>query len=126
MLANPTSPGFICPLLYRAGCPAKNKSLAMPVSQLQKVTDRRSGKILVLLALMLTLLMGMAGLVIDSGLLFASHRNVQNVADSAALAAAMELFRGGTPVQAKDAAKTFVTTYNGLTKATVTVNIPPA
>lgn len=96
------------------------------VPSLQKHPRRRSGKVLIMLALMLTLLMGMAGLVIDSGLLHAAHRQVQNAADSAALAAAMELYGGKTVAQAKTAATTFVTNYNGLTKATVTVNIPPS
>ena len=47
-----------------------------------------------LFAILLPALLGMVGLVIDGGLLMASYRQVQNAADSAALAAAMDKYRG--------------------------------
>lgn len=86
---------------------------------------RRSGKILVLFALVLTVLFGLLGLTLDGGMMMASHRQVQNAADSAALAAAMDRMRGGTAAAATATASTFVKTYNGLADATVTVHIPP-
>ncbi len=86
----------------------------------------RSGKVLVLFALFVVALLGMVGLVIDGGLLMGAHRRSQNASDSGALAAALTLMRGGSTSQAKADATTFVQTRNGLTDATVTVNIPPS
>lgn len=51
----------------------------------------RRGKILVLLVLLLPVLLGITGLVIDGGLLMAAHRQTQNSADSGARAAALVL-----------------------------------
>ena len=88
--------------------------------------DRQSGKILVLFGILLTVLFGLLGLVMDGGLMMASHRRVQNAADSAALAAAMDLMRGVSSSGAAATATTFVQTHNGLSTATVTVTTPPA
>lgn len=87
---------------------------------------RRPGKVIVTLAVVLITLLGMIGLVIDSGLLMAANRIAQNAADGAALAAAMDMYRGDTADNAKNAATRFVKEHNGLANATVTVNIPPA
>lgn len=86
----------------------------------------RQGKILVLFALLLIALLGMVGLLMDGGLMMSLHRRTHNAADSAALAAATDLMRGGTTTSATTAATTFVTTHNGLSNATVTVNVPPS
>jgi len=77
------------------------------------------------LALLLVLLLGMVGLVIDAGLLMATHRQAQNAADAAALAAADDLMYGRAT--ARDTAKTFVKTHNGLPMETPDpeVYIPP-
>lgn len=85
----------------------------------------RPGKIIPLFVVLLPALCGMAGLVVDTGLLLAAHRQVQNAADSAALAGAHRLLRGDTNNTARTEAINFVTNYNGLTNATVTVNIGP-
>jgi hypothetical protein len=82
----------------------------------------RAGKILILFALLLTVLLGLVGLVIDGGLLLAAHRQAQNAADSAALAAAMELFRGASEAEAVDSATRFVTEHNGFEGATLTIH----
>jgi Flp pilus assembly protein TadG len=87
---------------------------------------RRDGKILVLFALLLPVLLGVLGLVIDGGLLMAAHRQTQNAADAAALAAAMDLMRGKSLADATTTATTFVQTHNGLANASVTINNPPA
>ena len=88
---------------------------------------RRHGKILPLFAVLLPVLCGMVGLVLDTGLLLAAHRQAQNAADSAAMAAAHRLWRDGPSATstATTDATTFVQTYNGLANATVTTNIPP-
>lgn len=91
------------------------------------VCARRSGAILVWLALLLTLLFGMLGLVVDAGLLMAAHRQAQNAADAAALAAALDLLYGRGEAVAASTATTFVKNYNGLSDAPdPVVNIPPA
>jgi hypothetical protein len=86
---------------------------------------QRSGKILVLFALLLTILLGMTGLVIDSGLMIAARRKAHNAASAAAGAAAMKLFLERSSPAAVAEATTFVRTHNGLENATVVVNIPP-
>jgi hypothetical protein len=85
----------------------------------------RQGQTLVMFALLLPVLLGMVGLVIDCGLLIAAQRSAQNASDAAALAAAMARLSGqGDP---RAVATAFVTQYNGLSDATLTTfNNPPA
>ena len=62
-----------------------------------------SGKVLVMFALLLPMLLGMVGLVIDCGLLMVAQREAQNAADAAAMAAAMaELTQQGEPQECRD------------------------
>ena len=86
---------------------------------------KRSGKILVLFALLLPVLLGMVGLSIDGGMLLGAHRQTRNAADAAALAAAKDLLGGKSVATAQATASSFVKSYNGLSSATVTTNIPP-
>ncbi len=89
--------------------------------------NARSGAVLVWFALMLTMLLGMLGLVIDTGLLMSAQRHAQNAADAAALAAANDLMMGRSKDDAINTAITFVNTHNDLSDAPPpTVNIPPA
>jgi hypothetical protein len=76
-------------------------------------------------ALLLPLLLGMVGLAIDGGLLLATHRQTQNAADAAALAAAVDRLNGASVNSAQTTGTTYVQTYNGMSNATVTINIPP-
>ena len=46
---------------------------------------RRPGKVLVLFTMLLPVLLGLVGLVVDGGLMMAAQRRVQNAADAAAL-----------------------------------------
>ena len=85
----------------------------------------RPGKTLVMFALLLPLLLGMVGLSIDSGLLMATYRQTQNAADAAATAAALDLFNSKTTATAQATGSTYVKTYNNMSGATVTINIPP-
>src|SRR5205809_338730 len=82
----------------------------------------RAGKMLAVFVLMLAALVGMVGLGVDGGIMLAAYRVTQNAADSASLAAAMELYRGHTQAAARTAAEQFVQQYNGLANATVVVN----
>jgi Flp pilus assembly protein TadG len=68
----------------------------------------RSGAILVLFGMLLVVLIGLVGLVIDGGLLMASHRTAQNAADAAAMAAAFEKYRGRSDSDALIAANEFI------------------
>src|SRR5207247_1225939 len=85
----------------------------------------RSAKILPFLTVLLPALFGFVGLVFDTGLLLAAHRQAQNAADSAAMAGALRLMQGAGTSTAQSDASTFFNTYSGLTNSTVTVNVPP-
>jgi Flp pilus assembly protein TadG len=87
---------------------------------------KRSGKILVMMAILLPVLCGFAGLVLDSSLLMAGFRNLQHASDAAATEAATTLFNGGTSADATAAAISCVQTENGFADANVVVNIPPS
>ena len=88
-----------------------------------KNSPRRRGKVLVLVALALTVLLGMVGLTVDSGLLQTARRQVQNAADAGALAAAMELFRGNTLDGACAVATTVIQSNSGFTDPAVTITV---
>src|SRR5207302_10170033 len=96
----------------------------MRIHSSSRATQKRSGKILVLFALLLPVLLGMTGLVIDGGMVLAAHRQARNAADAAALAAAKDLLSGKSLATAQATAKTSVQSYNSLAKATVTPNDP--
>jgi Flp pilus assembly protein TadG len=86
----------------------------------------RSGKVLVLLAILLPSLFGIVGLVIDGGLMMNEHRNLQHAADAASTAAAMNLELGKSSATAVSTANNVIQVGNELSDATVTVNIPPS
>ena len=77
------------------------------------------------MAFLLPVLCGMVGLVLDGGLMMTDYRNLQQVCDSAATAAAMSLSNGSTAADAIAQATTAVNTWNGLSDVNVVVNIPP-
>jgi Flp pilus assembly protein TadG len=68
----------------------------------------------------------MVGLVIDGGLMMTSYRDLQQVSDAAATTAAMALSNGANAADAITQATTCVNSWNGLSNASVTVNIPPS
>jgi Flp pilus assembly protein TadG len=82
---------------------------------------RRSGATLVHFALVLPVLLGMIGLVLDGGILLATYRQVQNAADAAATSAAMDLYRGATSATATTTANSFMAN-NGMSGLTLTLN----
>jgi hypothetical protein len=85
----------------------------------------RTGKVLVLLAILLPTLIGVAGLVVDGGLMMTTRRNLQHAADAASTAAAMNLRRGKSAQEAAATARDVVHVGNELPQASVIVNIPP-
>jgi Flp pilus assembly protein TadG len=85
----------------------------------------RAAGVLVILAIALPMLVGIAGLVLDTSLLFAAHRNLQSAADAAATTAAMTIYQGGSVSDATTAATTAIQSDNSLPDATVAVKVPP-
>lgn len=81
----------------------------------------RPGKVLAFLAVLMPVLCGMVGLVLDTGLYLAWRLQVQNAADSAAMEGALRLMRGSTEADAITKAKSFVTTYYGLASPDVEI-----
>lgn len=86
---------------------------------------RRPAAILVWFALLLPLLLGMIGLVIDAGLLMSSHRHLQNSVDAGAMAGANDLLLGFSESEAIATARLFVTSHHELADADVDVFSPP-
>ncbi len=92
----------------------------------------RQGSLIVWCAFLLVILLGMVGLVIDTGLMLAGYRHTQNSADAACLTAAHAVRRGETTADAIASGTTFVTDgdHNGLGNvlgnASVIINIPPS
>ncbi|MCH8920849.1 MAG: hypothetical protein IIA23_09145 [Chloroflexi bacterium] len=87
------------------------------------------GQILMLVALLATAMLGLVGLVVDTGLAYAERRQAQNAADNAALAGTRILFEGGSTSDAIAAAFEYADENgfdNSSGSSTVTVNIPPA
>src|SRR5262245_24493769 len=92
----------------------------------RSVSPERSGKILVFMAILLPVLCGYIGLVLDGSLMMAEHRSVQHVCDAAATAAAMSLYLGEGETVARSQADEWVKSHNDLADAVVETNIPPA
>lgn len=92
----------------------------------ERRADNRAGKVLVLFAVLLPAMLAVTGLIIDGGILQGTYRSTQHVSDAAATAAARNLQRGVTEIEAINTAEQFVQTWNGLGSANVAVNIPPA
>lgn len=87
----------------------------------------RRGVVLVIFAICFIVILGMVGFVLDLAILQATHRQAQNAADSAAIAAAVTRYRGGSVNDATATATTFVQTHNRLTTAPEpVVSSPPA
>jgi Flp pilus assembly protein TadG len=91
----------------------------------------RPGTTTVLFVLLVPVLLGMTGLVIDGGLVLAAQRQAQNAADAAAMAAAFDKYRGASDATALATANTFLAS-NGLSGALTlnagannALNIPP-
>jgi len=87
-----------------------------------------SGQALILFALGLAVLLGMAALTIDVGLAYVARRDMQNAADAAAMAGADALLAGQSSVLATNAARDLAL-QNGYDNAaadvTVTIYLPP-
>jgi len=83
---------------------------------------REGGQVLVIFALALTAIVAMTGLVLDGGAAFVQRRNQQNVADSAAMAAAYAYGMGGG-VSGAQAAAISTAAANGYTDGSGGVSV---
>lgn len=90
---------------------------------------RRSGFVLVWMAVGLVALLGMTGIAVDGGYRLAMFREAQNAADAAALAAAEDRMQGSSVADAQATAREFIldVDHNNLANAEdpPEVNIPP-
>jgi len=87
---------------------------------------RDSGQSFVMTAICLSVLVGFVGLAADVGYMFHQRRRMQTAADSAAVAGALQVYRGASDYQT--AARADATTNgfaNGVGGVVVTVNNPP-
>jgi len=94
-----------------------------------KTVNQERGQVLMLVAVLLTGLLGLVGLVVDTGHYYAERRQVQNAADQATMAAALEFKYSGN-VSAATTAAMQNAAANGFnndgSSNTVTVNRPPS
>ncbi|PQO38515.1 Tad domain-containing protein [Blastopirellula marina] len=88
-------------------------------------TKHDSGKILVLAAILMPVLMGIAAIIFDGGKMVVDRRDMQHVADSAALAAGMEIRSEKSVEEVILAAREFAVDYAGYADNEVEVNVPP-
>jgi len=96
----------------------------MNTTRLSFRTARR-GNVLVLLAVLLPVLIGVVGLVVDGGMMMDQRRDLQHATDAAATTAATELRLANGSAAARIAAIDAVTVAHEQADADVTVNIPP-
>ena len=85
-------------------------------------TSLRRGTAAALVALSLPILMGVAALALDAGLLFIQRRQAQTMAEAVSTAAAYQLYLNSSNTSGATAAATALASKYGVTP---TVNIPP-
>jgi Flp pilus assembly protein TadG len=86
----------------------------------------RQGTVLVLTSVGLVAMVGMMFVALETGRAMAKIRHVQNATDASALAAAQILVRRQSNSQATVSASQYVTEYNQLSGARVTISMPPS
>ena len=90
---------------------------------MSKSLGSSSGQIYVLVAMAMTVLIGMAGLVVDVGLLYVDRRQMQTAADAAAVAGANALHGSSTVSAGYQTAATDAAGNNGFTNGVNRVSI---
>ena len=93
---------------------------------IRKSRNNRRGNVLVLLAILMPILIGVVGLVFDSGMMMDQYRDLQHATDAAATTAATELRLSHGSSAATAAAIDAVQVAHEMADADVTVHIPPA
>jgi Flp pilus assembly protein TadG len=104
------------------------KQNSRPVLKRRQVGQcrERRGKVLVFLAVLLPMLFGVLGLVIDSSRLMTDANVIQHAADAGATAAAAALARGENANTAESIAIECVQAHDGLANVAVQVDVPPS
>src|SRR5262245_46461697 len=106
--------------------PARARRDIANVGRRRQAARRRAGKVLVMMAVMLPMLFGITGLVVDGGLMMSEQRNLQHAVDAASTAAAMSLELGKGKTVAEATAIELIHQGHSFPTASITVNIPPA
>jgi uncharacterized membrane protein len=83
------------------------------------------GQTILLVTLSLFVLLGLAGLATDTGLLWTEQRQIQTAADAAAVAGALTVVNGGDVTTAAKTDSSVNGFTDGTSGVTVTVNNPP-
>ena len=92
--------------------------------QSQKIASRdRRGAMLVLIAIMMALILGMAAFAVDVGFIVTNKTRLQSAADAAALAGASTLIENVTVYQTQEAALSYAQTNAPDAHATVTLGL---
>ncbi|MBS0204985.1 MAG: hypothetical protein JSS49_18925 [Planctomycetes bacterium] len=97
----------------------------MPVTVSPTGNRRRPGKIIPLLAVTIPMIFGMTGLVVDIGLMSVDNQKLKHASDAAAAAGMLSIQRGGSITDATSVATSCIQNWNGLSTASITVNMPP-
>ncbi|WP_028308675.1 TadE/TadG family type IV pilus assembly protein [Desulfitibacter alkalitolerans] len=87
---------------------------------LGKLLKSERGSVVVLTALLMVVICGLAGLAMDGGLLYITKAKLQNAVDAAALAGSQALYEGNSP--AKNIAEEYIE-KNGFNKETINVYV---
>src|SRR5437867_13236105 len=85
----------------------------------------QAGSYAILVALLLPVLVGIAGLGTEASMWFMSHRSLQNAADSAAFSGATSRTSGDTLFREAGGVTAAYGLANGVNSVAVTVNRPP-
>src|SRR5262245_36200723 len=108
------------------GSGASSKVLKMSIRDLLVRFSRdQAGSYAIIFALLLPVLVGIAGLGTEGSLWFMTHRSLQNAADSAAFSGATSGASGSTLFTEAAAVSAAYGFANGVDSVTVTVNRPP-
>lgn len=99
------------------------KPKGMAKRLLASLHTETTGQVLVLFVLIVTLLFGMVGFIVDVGYAWAQRRQASTAVDAAALAGTLVLRDGGTAAEAQDEAASYAA-RNGFSSALV--SIPPS
>ena len=86
---------------------------------MKRKKDNEKGSVLILVAVSLSVLLGMAGFALDFGLMASTRQDMQNAADAAALAAAADLNKGFSVV---NASSNQYAGYNGYSTSNSTID----
>ncbi|MEH0760029.1 hypothetical protein H4F20_10035 [Vibrio sp. 16] len=94
-----------------------------------KRPNKQTGLVTIIFTMAFVSLLGVVGLAIDTGFAYSNYRQAQTAADSAAVAAAFEMYHGHTNEDIHGYALSEAKTHNfehGVDGVTISVNTPPS